>query len=140
VELFKNISTVVGVIISLVTLITLIKTRCLGLLDKRIKDTSKTTDINTRVENIEKKLDQLIEKENTFSESITSAVHQQGEACKQMMANIIETTYFANRESKTLNTIELKRIINTYSIYHELHGNSYITQIYEEMLEWERVD
>lgn len=125
----KNIGSILGYIISLLTLIALIKTKFLGLLDGRIKKESGSDDINTRVGNIESML-----------VDVNDSLRRQDEACKQMMANIIETTYFANRAKRQLSTIELKRVISAYAVYHELHGNSYITEIYEEMLTWERVD
>lgn len=125
----KNIGSILGYIISLLTLITLIKTKFLGLLDGRIKKESGSDDINTRVGNIESML-----------VDVNDSLRRQDEACKQMMANIIETTYFANHAKRQLSTIELKRVISAYAVYHELHGNSYITEIYEEMLTWERVD
>lgn len=128
-DVVKNIGSILGYIISLLTLITLIKTKFLGLLDGRIKKESGSDDINTRVGNIESML-----------VDVNDSLRRQDEACKQMMANIIETTYFANRAKRQLSTIELKRVISAYAVYHELHGNSYITEIYEEMLTWERVD
>lgn len=136
----KNIGSILGYIISLLTLITLIKTKFLGLLDGRIKKESGSDDINTRVGNIESMLDQLVKNEGQFKKDVNESLRRQDEACKQMMANIIETTYFANRAKRQLSTIELKRVISAYAVYHELHGNSYITEIYEEMLTWERVD
>lgn len=136
----KNIGSILGYIISLLTLIALIKTKFLGLLDGRIKKESGSDDINTRVGNIESMLDQLVKNEGQFKKDVNESLRRQDEACKQMMANIIETTYFANRAKRQLSTIELKRVISAYAVYHELHGNSYITEIYEEMLTWERVD
>jgi len=57
------------------------------------------------------------------------------------MANIIETTYYTNREKRCLDMNEFRRITEVYEIYHsdEIHGNSYISELYEEMMTWERV-
>lgn len=42
---------------------------------------------------------------------------------------------------KTLDSVALKRVVNAYAIYHnELNGNSYISNIYDEMMEWEHVN
>lgn len=139
-DMVKSIGSILGYVISLLTLITLIKTKFLGLLDGRIKKESGSEDINTRVENIEAMLDKLVKNEDQFKKDVNESLQRQDGACKQMMANIIETTYFANRTKRQLTTIELKRVISAYAVYHELHGNSYITEIYEEMLGWERVD
>lgn len=135
----KNIGSIIGYVISLLTLVTLIKTKCLGILDGRIKKGSDTEGVNTRIGNIEALLDKLVKNEDQFKKEVNESLRRQDEACKQMMANIIETTYFANRTNRQLNTIELKRVISAYTIYHALHGNSYITEIYEEMMTWERV-
>lgn len=139
-DVVKDIGSILGYVLSFLTLITLIKTKFLGVLDGRIKKESGSDDTKARIEKIEITLDQIAKNEKEFKEEVSESLHRQDEACKQMMANIIETTYFANRPQKKLNAIELKRVINAYAVYHELHGNSYISEIYEEILTWERVD
>lgn len=90
---------------------------------------------------MEKLMEQQLEDDKSFQEKVLKMLMYQSHANKQTLANIIESTYHKNKLTKELDSIELKRIVNAYDIYHnELGGNSYITEIYTEMIdEWEHI-
>ena len=76
-----------------------------------------------------------------FKTMMGEYIESQNNVNKRVLANIIETTYYENREDRTLDTNQLKRVTEAYVLYHseQIHGNSYISQLYEEMMTWERV-
>ena len=45
--------------------------------------------------------------------------------------------YYHNRESEKIRQYELENFIMLYGAYTALHGNSFITKIYSEVMTWE---
>lgn len=59
------------------------------------------------------------------------------EGMKAMLRSEIEHAYYKHAEDKTLKEYERKNIDSLYQAYHDgLHGNSFCTDIYEEMRDW----
>lgn len=67
-------------------------------------------------------------------------ITSQNNVDKKLMANIIESLYYQNRDKRCLDMNELRRLTEVYEIYSgdEIHGNSYISEMYKEMITWER--
>ncbi len=60
------------------------------------------------------------------------------EGMKAILRNSIEKIYYANLENKTLREYERKNLDSLYAAYHDgLKGNSFASDIYEEMRTWE---
>ena len=81
------------------------------------------------------------EEDDKFRSDVRNMLNKQGHASKQSLAFIIESTYTQKKNIKQLTPLELKRITSAYPVYHdELEGNSYITELYTEMIdEWEHL-
>lgn len=97
--------------------------------------------INGRLDDLNEKLTEFFETDTEFKSRMRDYMNAQNNTSKKLLANIIEMTYYNNRDRKQLDQNEVRRIIETYEIYHgdEIHGNSYITALYNEMMDWERV-
>ena len=147
-EVVKNIGSILGYIISMFTLYALIKTKFLGTLGGYVKKEAGSDKYSEAIKEIHERLDQMdntikdfMESDKELKEHISKRLQNQNDACRQLLASVIEDTYYENRGFKTLDSVSLKRVVNAYSIYHEeLKGNSYITSIYEEMMEWDHVN
>lgn len=145
-EWLSTISVILGIVLSAASILTLIKTRALGKLSSYIRKESGVEKNKETDEEIHKKLDDLskafheyIEEERADREKTHEMMRAQHDASRQLLANIIETTYYADRSRKTLTMNEFKRVVNAFSIYHnEFDGNSYIAELYNEMMEWEK--
>lgn len=60
------------------------------------------------------------------------------EGMKAMLRSDIEKMYYNNLGEKKLKEYERKNLDSLYQAYHDgLHGNSFCTDIYNEMREWE---
>ena len=59
------------------------------------------------------------------------------EGMKAMFRSEIEHSYYQHLEDKSLKEYERKNGDSLYQAYHDgLHGNSFCTDIYNEMREW----
>lgn len=47
--------------------------------------------------------------------------------------------YYRHKDTKTLRQYEKENLIKLYAAYKALKGNSFIDDLYEEMMEWEVV-
>lgn len=145
-EWLSTISVVLGVIISAASVITLIKTRTMGKLSSYIRKEScveknKETDeeLHKKIDDLTQTLHDYMKEERQDREKTHEMMRAQHDASRQLLANIIETTYYADRARKALTMNEFKRVVNAFSIYHnEFEGNSYIAELYNEMMEWEK--
>ncbi len=140
-ETLMLIGSSLGYVISAITLITMIVKHFRAKASGFIKKESKADAYEQRLQNLENLLNQQIKEDKEFKEKIYALISHQSHADRQLLANIIETTYYQNKDTKTLDSIALKRITNAYAIYHdEFNGNSYISAIYTEMIEdWEHI-
>lgn len=138
-EVLKFIGSSFGYILSAIALITMAVNRRRRKLGEFVKKETNSDEYAERMERLEKMLIEHIEDNKAFNEQVLTMLNKQGHASKQTLAHIIENTYHLKKNVKRLDAIELKRIANAYSVYHnELDGNSYITQIYDEMMDnWE---
>ena len=138
-EILKFIGSSFGYILSAIALLTMIINYMRRKLGGFVKKETKSDDYAERMERLEKLLEEHIADNKAFNEQVLQMLKHQGHASKQTLAHIIENTYHMKKSVKRLDPIELKRITNAYAVYHgELDGNSYITQIYEEMIDdWE---
>ena len=106
------------------------------------------TSINNSLDNINKHLIQLDAQVSQIAVAnddmrnrIDAYITSQMEVNKKIMADIIETAYHANKATKTIEINRFRHLSEVYNVYHSspLHGNSYITEIYEEMCKWEKL-
>lgn len=146
-EWITDVGSILGIILSAVSVFALIKTKALGKIGSYIRKESNVEENRKTDEEMHNKLDALaktfqdyMEEGRQFREETKVAMTAQNDACRQLLANIIETTYYSDKERKTLTMNEFKRVVNAFSIYHnEFEGNSYIAELYNEMMEWEKV-
>lgn len=140
-ETIVLIGSSLGYIISAITLITMTIKHFRSKASGFIKQESKADAYEQRLQSLENLLNQQIKDDKEFKDKMYEMISHQNHADRQLLANIIETTYYQNKDTKTIDSIALKRITNAYSIYHdEFNGNSYISAIYEEMIEdWEHI-
>ena len=146
-EWLTTIGSILGFILSAASVFALIKTKTLSKLGAYVRKESraeenKKTDEETikRIDELNSTMQNYIEEDRRFKEEIKSDMAAQHDACRQLLANIVETTYYACKGRKALTMNEFKRVVNAFSIYHnEFEGNSYIAELYNEMMEWEKV-
>ena len=137
-ETLKFIGSSFGYILSAIALLTMVINFIRRQLGGFVKKETKTDDLITRIERLEKTVEKYTAENNASMEQLMERTKHQEHASKQVLAYIIEYTYNRKKAEKSLTPIELERITNAYPVYHtELHGNSYISQIYDEMInEW----
>lgn len=141
VELFKLIGCSFGYIVSFCAVVTMVVKYIRKKAGGFVRSETNAQDVDERLSRIEEMLQAQNEEDDKFRADVLSMLKKQGHASKQSLAFIIESTYTQKKNVKELTPLELKRITSAYSVYHdELEGNSYITELYTEMMnEWEHI-
>lgn len=131
-EYVKDLASIVGLIISIATVITLFS----GFGRKFIKKTFKenTSDIIEANNKQNKDIEEI--------KAITIKLYEDSEvlkeASRQQLRNIIKNIYYKYNESKIIPLYERKTADATYKIYNEgLNGNSYTELLYKEIVKWD---
>lgn len=120
-ELLKNISTILSIIISVCAVLTLISKGFRNLITRLFK--SSNNDITKIKESVEK---------------ISSVISVLEEHSKQQCRDTIKDIYYKYYEKKKIPLYERKTADKTYDLYvHKFNGNSYVELLYSEIIKWE---
>ena len=131
-ELVKDIAAVIGVILSIITLLTACtqggRSAIKAIFQKNTKDIrdeneKQTTDIAT----IKQTLNVLLQKTEALEEVL-----------KQQCRDTIKGIYYRYQKDKIIPLYERKTADSTHKIYTErFKGNTYETLLYNEIVKWE---
>lgn len=147
-EQIKNIGAILGYIATAIGLFAVIRTAVMTRTKKYVEETAGTEEssriqsaFDSRLTDLETKFIEFIERDSQFKAKMDSHIATQQNVDRKLMANIIEKLYYQNRDVKTLDSNEFRRLTEVYAIYHNppVNGNSYISELYRIMMEWERV-
>lgn len=138
-EIIKDIAAIMGLILSMTSVITLctkggrkliyrwVKTNTQDLQDTNQKQNKDIEDIKATLIKLNDKIDSL----SSESSDIKNVMMQQ---CR----NIVKNIYYKYHEAKKIPLYERKTVDKTFEIYHDrLGGNSYIQLLYNEIKKWE---
>lgn len=138
-EVVRDIAAVIGLILSVASLVTLCTTGGRKLIYRWVKSNTKDLqDTNQKqnedIEEIKLILQNLQEKVNILSND-DAAIK---EVLIQQCRNTIKNIYYKYHNVKTIPLYERKTVDKTYKIYvNSFHGNSYIELLYSEICKWE---
>lgn len=148
-EVVKTVGTILGYIATAIGLYVLIRNRVLKGASRYIvresgleKNKKADAELLEKVGKLAERFDAFITEDEAFKERMRSHIKAQNSTNRKLLANIIEQTYYANRDKKCLDRYEAKRIADVYEIYtsDEINGNSYIKSLYDEMINtWEKL-
>lgn len=130
-ETVKDIAALVGLVLSIITLITVF-TKCGNTFIKSIfkKNTQKITDENCQQKEDIEEIKELIGKLSTDLDLVKDGVRQQ-------LRDIIKNIYYKYHTEKRIPIYERKTVDVTYLLYSEgFHSNSYISLLYQEICKW----
>ena len=140
-KVFQLVGSSFGYFLSLCAIVTMIVNHIRKKAGGFVRKETKSQALNDRLDRIESMIQVQSEEDDKFRNDVRSMLNKQGHASKQSLAFIIESTYTQKKNVKQLTPLELKRITSAYPVYHdELEGNSYITELYNEMInDWEHL-
>lgn len=148
-EIVKTIGTILGYIATGIGIYVLIRNRVLKGAQKYVvresgleENAKKDAELLEKVEALTERFNVFITEDEAFKNRMRAHIVSQNDTNRKLLANIIEQTYYANREKRCLDRNEAKRIADVYNIYSsdEVHGNSYIAALYQEMITtWEKL-
>lgn len=148
-EIVKTIGTILGYIATAIGLYVLIRNRVLKGAQKYVvresgleKNKKADAELLQKVEELTERFNQFVEEDTAFRLRMQEHIASQNDTNRKLLANIIEQTYYSNRDKKCLDRNEFKRISEVYEIYssEEVHGNSYISALVAEMMDtWEKL-
>lgn len=146
-QVIKDFGPILGYISTGIALFVVIKTHILSKTDAHIKEVVDTdgsekvhTELTTRVDTLSTQFTEFLERDKQFKEKMDKHIESQTNVDRKLMANIIETIYRRNKDIRRLDMNEFRCLTEVYAIYHgdQIHGNSYISELYEDMITWDR--
>ncbi len=138
-EIIKNIAAIIGLILSVTSVLTLCTKWGRNFIFKVIKaNTKDLQDINQKqnetIESINESLNSLVLKINELTDDNTIIK----EILVQQCRNVVKNIYYKYHTTKKIPLYERKTVDKTYEIYHDrLGGNSYVQLLYNEICKWE---
>jgi hypothetical protein len=126
---------IAGAIITIISLIALLRKPILNFKESRKKKKDKAIVMENNIIQMKEMLQEHTQKDKLAQEILT--LH--GEALLCILRNEITKTYYKFLPSKALPTYEQENLIKQHTTYHNLNGNSYIDKIFEEMMTWETI-
>lgn len=131
-EIVKDIGTIIGVTLSIMTLLTL----CCKPLRKRIgnsiRKAADTEQTGERLDELRAMMQQLMATE----EEKRQALEQFRESQLSLLRDSITRLYFKYLPDKQVPSYERKDMVKLFESYEQLGGNSYVRTIYEEFMGW----
>lgn len=142
-ETIKNISSLIGLILSCITLLTLCSKTGKNFLASIFKKYS--VEQNEDIKELQKSISELNEKFaehlndfEIFNEQLKATNEVTLEFTRQQCRNIIKNIFYHYYDEKVLPLYELKTLKAVKNIYiDQLHGNSYAAELIKEMEKWE---
>ena len=131
-DVVKDIASILGCILSLITLITLCskggRAFIKGLFVRNTKELHEENEQQFKdIREIKDTLNQVMIKLNGLQE-----------VSMQQCRDVIKSTYYRYQKTKNVPLYERKTVDKTYRIYTEVfHGNSYASLLYKEICKWE---
>lgn len=131
-EVIKNIAAIIGLVLSIVSFITL----CTKGGRKFIKSFFQKNTKDIQIENQRQTKD--IEEIKGTLEVLLQKAEGHDEVSKQQCRDTIKNIYYKYQKEKRIPLYERKTADRTYDIYTNIfHGNSYATLLYTEICKWE---
>ena len=131
-EIVKDIGTVIGLVLSAITLITL----CCKPLRKKIgnviRKVSNVQETTQALEEVRAMMQQMVATQEVNQELMT---HFQ-ESQLSLLRDSITRLYFKYLPEKQVPAYGRKDMVNLFEAYEKLGGNSYAKTIYEEFMDW----
>ena len=122
-KVFQNVGSVVGIIITLITFFGIISKKPIAALRKVIKEEAESANapVKEKLEEIENSLESA--KSNDLA----------------IIRNTITHIYFKYKDEKKIPHYEKENVLYLYERYKELHGNSYVKNIIQQIESWEEI-
>lgn len=138
-ELVKDVAAVLGVILSLASVIALFTKGGRKIIYLFIrKHTKDLYEVNEQQDASIQEIKNTLNDVNTKLNDLTKSHNSICEVLKDQCRESIKTTYYRYCEKKVIPLYERKAADSTYKIYTNMfHGNSWARFLYEEITKWE---
>ena len=131
-EIIKDIATVIGLILSAITLITLCCKPLRRKIGNVIRKASNMEETSQALDEVRAMMQQIMATEESKQELMT---HFQ-ESQLSLLRDSITRLYFKYLPEKQVPAYGRKDMVNLFESYQKLGGNSYVRTIYEEFMDW----
>lgn len=138
-EIIRDIASIVGLILALISLITIFTKGGRALIYKWIK--SNTQDLQSTNQKQTQDIEEIKCTLKTLSEQFSYLSKDDliiKDILMQQCRNTVKDIYYKYNQVKKIPLYERKTVDKTYEIYHDqLGGNSYVQLLYNEIKKWE---
>ena len=135
-ETLKNVAAIVGLVLSVISLITLTSKGGRAFIKSLFKKNTKTiVDENVQQTKDIKDIKEILGK-------LTTRVGAIEEESRQQCRNVIKDIYYKYQDTRQIPEYDMKTLIRTYDIYTKLGAeNTYATYLYTQMTQvWDRAN
>lgn len=142
-DMIKDIASIIGLILSCITLLTLCsktgKSFLASIFKKYTKESNNDIqELKDSIEKINRQLNSLVKDFEEFKTDSIEVDKISLEFTRQQCRNIIKNIFYHYYDSKVLPLYEYKTLVYVKEIYIEkLKGNSYAADLIKEMETWE---
>ena len=131
-EIIKNIGTIIGLVLSAITLLTLCCKPLRHKIGNAIRKTSNVAQTREALDELRAMMQQLMATE----EEKRQALEQFRESQISLLRDSITRLYFKHLEDRQVPAYARKDMVKLFESYEQLGGNSYVRTIYEEFMGW----
>ena len=131
-EIIKDIATIIGLVLSAITLITLCCKPLRRKIGNVIRKASNMEETSEALEEVRAMMQQLM----ATQESNQAMMENFQESQLSLLRDSITRLYFKYLPEKEVPAYGRKDMVNLIESYQKLGGNSYVRTIYEEFMDW----
>ena len=132
--IFKGIGAAIGIVITIITFISLISKRPRAALGKLIKEAADNSN-----QELEKQLKDQGDKMDLKLANLEERLSTAEANDLAMIRNTLTHIYFKYKDEKKIPHYEKENVLYLFARYDALKGNSYVQQIINEIKSWEEI-
>ena len=137
-ETVKNVAAIIGVILSAASLITLMSKTARKVIADFFRKYGKTDEVADNIAEVKAMLEEHINEDREFRESIAKANDITMAFTKTQCRNIVKNIFYKYCDTKVLPLYEKKTLMSVEELYiGKLNENSFARLLLEEMSHWE---
>lgn len=132
-DIIRDIGAIIGVILSVIALLTMFFKPVRKRIVNSIRKASRTDETTERLDELRAMMQQVM----ASGEERRQAIEQFRESQLSLLRDSITRLYFKYLPDKQVPSYERKDMTELFSSYEKMGGNSYVKTIYEEFMEWQ---
>jgi len=138
IDFFKNISAIIGLILSSVSLLALVSKNVRNLLSGIVRKYGSVDSTEENIKEIKHLLESHIEDEKIYKAQLSETISTMMDFAETQCRSNIKSIFYKYKDKRCLPIYEKKTLINLKTLYvHRMNKNSYGKLLLDEMEQWD---